>query len=153
MKIRTLAASLLILVALPGLAHAGNWVFGPQVGLSVNPDQFVAGLHAVAPLSRSVDFVPSADLGFGDDAFTFALNGDVRVNVAPLSKVKPYVGAGITWYNVNPSTDGVATFSETGASLLGGMWLNRGGGLALYLEGRIGLGDVPDFKALVGFNW
>jgi hypothetical protein len=133
-------------------ARAGELLWGPQAGLSINPTQVVFGFHVVAPLAQSVDFVPSIDLGVGDGAFTIAANGDVHVNIAPESSLRPYVGGGVTIYNVNPNADGADGSTEVGGMLLGGIWLNRDGATSYYLEGRIGLGDVPDFKAVIGLN-
>jgi hypothetical protein len=127
-------------------------VWGPQAGLSIDPTQVVFGFHAVAPLARSVDFVPSADLGLGDGAFTIAGNADVHVNVAPDNSLRPYLGGGVTIYNFNPNEDGADGGTEVGAMLLGGIWLNREGATSYYLEAKVGLGDVPDFKFLVGLN-
>jgi hypothetical protein len=133
-------------------AYADPVVWGPQAGISISPTQFVFGLHAVTPIGRRVDFVPSVDFGVGDEAFTIAGNGDIHINVAPDNSLRPYVGGGITIYNINPNADGVDGTTEVGGMLLGGIWLNRGGGTSYYLEARLGLGDVPDFKALIGLN-
>lgn|SRR5690348_145433 len=133
-------------------ASAGEILWGPQAGLSINPTQVVFGFHLVTPLAKSVDLVPSVDLGVGDGAFTIAANGDVHVNVSPESALRPYVGAGVTLYNVNPNESGVDGSTEVGGMLLGGIWLNHDGATSYFLEGRIGLGDVPDFKAVIGLN-
>lgn len=132
-------------------AHA-DVVWGPQAGLSIEPTQVVFGFHVVAPLSRSVDFVPSIDLGVGDKAFTIAGNGDIHVNFSPESSMAPYVGGGITIYNWNPNDSAFDGQTEVGGSLLGGVWLNRTGSTSYYLEAKLGLGDVPDFKAMIGLN-
>ena len=54
-------------------AHAGG-LFGLQAGGSFGPDQFVAGLHMGFALGPKVMLVPSADVGFGDEATTIAVN-------------------------------------------------------------------------------
>lgn len=142
----------LLLTLAAARADADPVVWGPQVGVSISRTQFVFGLHAVTPLGSRVDFVPSVDLGVGDEAFTIAGNGDIHINVAPDNSLRPYVGGGLTIYNVNPNADGADTSTEVGGMLLGGIWLNRGGGTSYYLEAKLGLGDVPDFKALIGLN-
>jgi hypothetical protein len=133
-------------------ANADPVVWGPQAGLSITPTQVVFGFHAIAPLGNRLDFAPSIDLGVGDGAFTIAANGDLHVNVSPESSLRPYVGGGITIYNFNPNADGVGGDTEVGGSVLGGIWLNRSGSTSYYLEGKIGLGNVPDFKAIIGLN-
>ena len=144
--------ALVAVASAPRPAHAGPFGFGPRVGFSTGPDQFVAGLGLVRPLGQRIEIAPSLDFGFGADAFTAALNGDVRVNVALESKLKPYVGFGVTWFTVNPDADGVDTYDEVGGSLQGGIWINRGHWPEFNIEARVGLGDVPDFKAMLGFS-
>lgn len=154
MKRIAAVSTLAIVLFLAGSpAHAEPLRFGAQAGLSVNPDQFVFGLHAVAPLSRTVDFVPGFELGVGNSAFTIALNGDVHVNLTTDSSLRPYVGGGLTYYHVDPSASGASSSSNVGGSLLGGIWLGRKRATPFFLEAKIGLGgDVPDFKAMIGLN-
>ena len=132
-------------------AHAENLLWGPQAGFSLGPDQIVFGFHAIAPVGDRFDLVPSADLGLGDSFFTVALNGDLHMNLAPESKLKPYVGGGVSLYYADP--DNGDSHTEFGGSLLGGIWLNKGGQTAYSVEAKIGLGDVPDFKAMLGINF
>jgi hypothetical protein len=134
-------------------ATAGGVAWGPQVGLSSGPSQVVFGLHLVVPVARSFDFAPSIDAGVGNDLATFAFNGDVHFNVAPDNSLRPYVGLGITGYSVNPLVSGDEGTLETGASLLGGIWFNHQSSVSYFLEARAGLGNVPDFKALIGLNF
>jgi hypothetical protein len=143
---------LLLITLTASRAQADSLVWGPQVGLSISPTQFVFGLHAIAPITQSVDFAPSVDFGVGDEAFTIAANGDIHFNIVPESSLRPYVGGGITIYNINPSASGADGATEVGGSILGGIWLNHANSTSYYLEGRIGLGNVPDFKALIGLN-
>jgi hypothetical protein len=146
--VSTLAIAL-FLAASP--AHADPMRFGAQAGLSVNPDQFVFGLHGTMPISSMIDFAPGFELGAGSSAFTIALNGDLHVNLSTDSSLRPYVGGGLTYYNFNPSGGGGSS-SNVGGSLLGGIWLGRKTGTPFFLEAKVGLGDVPDFKAMIGLN-
>lgn len=132
-------------------AHAGDLMWGPQAGFSISPDQIVFGFHAITPVGDRFDLVPSADIGLGDSFFTVSLNGDLRMNIAPESKLKPYVGGGVALFFADP--DEGDSGSEFGGNVLGGVWLNKGGQTAYYIEGKIGLGDVPDFKAMLGINF
>ena len=132
-------------------AHAENLLWGPQAGFSVSPDQIVFGFHALAPVGDRFDLVPSADIGLGDSFFTFSLNGDVRMNLAPESALRPYVGGGVALFYADPDNGDSGT--EFGGNALGGIWLNKGGQTAYYIEAKLGLGDVPDFKATLGINF
>ena len=126
-------------------AHARG-LFGLQAGASISPDQFVAGLH-MGFGAGAITVVPSADVGFGDQALTLAVNGDAHYAINPESKLNPYVGAGVTWYHIDPDGD-VGSSSEWGGTLIGGIHATR----KLFVEGKLGLGDVPDFKLMVGFT-
>jgi hypothetical protein len=89
--------ALAILVMLPAAASAGSFTyFGPQLGFSNGPDQFVVGGHlkwnAVAP---SLDFVPGVEAGFGSNFSLVSLNGDFHYKISSGSKWQPYVGAGV----------------------------------------------------------
>ena len=132
-------------------AHAEPLMWGPQAGFSVGPDQIVFGFHAIAPLADRFEIVPSGDIGLGDNFFTVAINGDVRMNLAPESSLKPYVGGGVSMYYADPDEGESGT--EFGGNALGGIWLNKGGQTAYYIEAKLGLGDVPDFKAMLGINF
>ena len=121
-------------------------LFGLQAGASVSPDQFVGGIHMGFGAGKLL-FVPSIDAGTGDDAFTLAFNADGHYTLNPDSRLKPYVGAGLTLYDINPDGD-AGSSTEFGGMLIGGIHVTR----KLFLEGKVGLGDVPDFKVMAGFQ-
>jgi hypothetical protein len=146
------ALALLAAPAIPQAAHAGPFGFGPRVGLSTGPDQLILGVGLVRPLGSRLEIAPSLDFGFPDNGSTISLNGDVRYTVNPESGLKPYVGAGLTWFSFNPDADNVDTSDEVGANLLGGIWLNKDHWPEFNLEARLGLGDVPDFEVMLGFS-
>ena len=126
-------------------AHARG-LFGLQAGGSFGPDQFVAGIHMGFDAGK-LKFVPSADLGVTGDAFTIAANADGHYALNPGTRLDPYVGAGLTLYNVDPDGD-AGSSTEFGGALIGGIHATR----KLFLEGKVGLGDVPDFKLMAGFT-
>lgn len=127
-------------------AHARG-LFGLQAGGSFGPDQFVVGLHMGFSVGQRITVVPSVDAGFGDEAFTLAVNGDAHYAIMRESRLRPYVGAGLTWYDINPDGDGESS-SEVGGTAIAGIHVSS----KLFLEGKVGLGDVPDFKLMAGFT-
>jgi len=149
-RIGTLLAALCMLAATN--THADGFLWGPQGGFSVEPSQVAFGFHVVAPVTDRFDILPSFDIGIGDDVFTFALNGDVRMNLAPASSLKPYVAAGVTFYNVDPDGD-AESVNDIGVGLGGGIWLNKGGQTSYYIDAKVGVENVPDFKAMLGINF
>lgn len=126
---------------------------GPRVGVSINPDQLVFGGQAIiGEIAPNLTFDPNVELGFGDDVTTVALNFDVHYHfVVQNSKWRPYAGGGIgvAFYNF----DGGGDDSEVGANLVVGAGAPTKGGNRFFGELRIGLGDLPDLKMMVGWNF
>jgi hypothetical protein len=118
---------------------------GLQAGLSLDPDNFLVGAHWKSkPLGESLFWVPSVELGFGD-ATMIAGNVDLHYEFKTESKLAPYAGGGATlnWFDYENESE-----TDFGGSLLGGIQLNSG----MYFEAKYGLGDVPDWKFLVGWH-
>ena len=139
---------LLIGVALPAYADS---TIGFRGGMAIDPDEFVIGIHfRTDPISeQNLFIVPSIEVGFGD-ATMIALNGDLHYLFDLDSKVDPYIGGGITvnWFD----TDNGNSDTEVGGSVLGGLMLGKTDLGQMFFEFKIGLGDVPDAKILVGWN-
>jgi hypothetical protein len=126
--------------AAPALAGVGL-----QAGLSLQPDDFIVGAHWNSkPLAESIVWVPSVEAGFGDVTM-IAGNVDLHYVFKTKSKAAPYVGGGATlnWFDFDGGSE-----TDFGGSLLGGMQLNP----KMFLEAKVGLGDVPDWKFLVGWH-
>jgi hypothetical protein len=134
------AFSLLAIVSAPAFAGVGL-----QTGLSVNPDDFLIGVHFRShPIEENFFIVPSVEAGFGDVTM-IAGNLDAHYQFKTSSDLRPYLGGGITlnWFDFDGGSD-----TEVGGSILGGIDLTP----KIYLEAKVGLGDVPDWKFLVGFH-
>lgn len=149
-RVALLAALALTFTGVSTTSAQTSW--GPRAGFSLSPDQFVVGFHAMIPVGSGLYVVPSGDVGFGDSSFTWSLNGDLQYRFSTSGSVKPFIGGGVTYFNLDPDTEGVDTFSEFGGGILGGVWLNTNGSTPFFLEGKVGLGDVPDFKFMAGLN-
>jgi len=89
--------------------------------------------------------VPNVEVGFGDITM-IAGNLDGHYNFKTSSEYKPYIGAGFTinWFDPDEGDSN----TEVGGSILGGIQLNS----KWFFETKIGLGDVPDWKFIVGFE-
>jgi hypothetical protein len=148
-----------LLLLAPGVAHAvqANGA-GPRVGFSSNPDQLVLGgqveLGEIAP---DIDFTPNAELGFGDHATVIALNFDLhyrfRISGSPWS---PYAGAGlgVNFIQVDlPAPFEDDSNTEVGGNVIVGAQVPTQAGSRFFTELKLGLGDIPDFKLLVGWNF
>lgn len=141
---------LLILVLAPVLSvHAGNREFGARAGFGSNPDQFVGGLQAVFGRYLKVfRFAPSFDLGFGDDMTTYTANGDFRFSVSPPGAgTSFYIATGptVTHFDYTSGND-----TEVGLSVVGGLMLPLGRSNRYNVEFRAGIGDIPDYRLLLG---
>jgi hypothetical protein len=139
--------SLLIVSAFLACVAATPAFAGPGIhlGASVNPDDFLIGLRFQSkPLAEYVTVVPNVEFGFGDVTM-IAGNLDAHFNLKTSSEYKPYVGGGITlnWFDFDGGSD-----TEFGGSILGGIQLNS----KWFFETKVGLGDVPDWKFIVGFE-
>jgi hypothetical protein len=123
----------------PGFA-----AIGLQAGASINPDDFIVGLHLKKALAESLIFVPSVEAGFGD-ATMVAGNADLHYNFQTKSKLAPYLGGGLTlnWFDFDGGSE-----TDFGGSILGGIQLSK----TLYFETKVGLGDVPDWKLVLGLK-
>jgi len=120
---------------------------GLRGGLALDPDMFLIGLHfRTDPLGDNLYFVPSVEAGFGD-ATMIAGNADLHYVFETSSKLAPYIGGGLTvnWFDFDNGSD---SDTEVGGSILGGIKLTP----KMFLEVKLGLGDVPDAKFLVGWN-
>jgi hypothetical protein len=135
----TLAILALVLTVAAVPAQAGLTGAGLQIGWSVDPDLFLAGFHYNArPMGEELDLVPSLDFGFGD-IFMISPNLDAHYVLKTSSKLKPYIGAGISapWYDFDEGSEW-----EFGGAFIGGAHINPN----MAFEAKYGWGDTPDWK-------
>lgn len=118
---------------------------GLRAGFSLNPDQAVIGGHTLLPIGQGFTLVPNVDVGFGEDMVTLGFHGDLHYYFDTQTVWKPYAGAGATFNIMDGEAFG-------GGSLIGGLAIGKTRFGNMFLEAKFGLGDVPDFKLLVGFN-
>lgn len=135
----------LVLVAAATPSFAG---LGLQLGAAIDPDMFlIGGRFRSQPLGEtSITMVPSIEFGIGDNVWMFAGNLDGHYDFKTDSKYAPYIGAGLTlnWFDFDQG-DGDLEF---GGSILGGIQLSE----KYFFETKFGLGDVPDWKFILGFG-
>jgi hypothetical protein len=129
----------------------GHSRYGGRLGFSTDPDQITLGAYMgfqeFAPRFR---FRPSVDLGFGDDVFSFIVNGDAEYSFpnADIDAI-PFAGAGLALahYRVDiPGVDNDETNTEIGLNLYGGLEFDLGGYKSAIVELRIGIHELPDIK-------
>jgi hypothetical protein len=144
----TLLAAAALFVA--GAAFASSSSIGLRGGFSSGPDQVVVGAHfQPPPVAKQLYIVPSGEVGFGDDAFTIAVNGDLEYQFTSSGNVRPYAGGGLSLYYIDVDQGG--SDSNLGVSALGGLLFDRSKGWPIFLEAKLGLSnEVPDFKLVAG---
>ena len=125
--------------------------FGVRGGFASTPDQFVVG--GQAELGRALQtarFAPSVDVGLGSNLTAWTFNADFRWYLfnLPESGLKFYGAAGPTL--LLASVKNAASDSNLGLSLVGGVRIPMKGGRRYNLEARFGVGDIPDFKLMLG---
>jgi len=151
--------ALAILVMLPAAASAGSFsYYGPQLGFSSGPDQFVVGGHlqwnSVAP---RLDFAPGIDLGLGGDFTLVSMNGDFHYRIATTTSWQPYVGGGVGIHFASVS-DGFGSNNNNsdlhaGGHFIAGASIPTQGRSRFFTELKLGFGDSPDLKAIAGWNY
>lgn len=135
---------------------------GVRAGLSLDPDQVVAGLDAQIGRGVRLRFRPLAEVGVGNGVRMLALSGDILYRIGQgRGRYRPYVGAG-PGLNLIDVTNGVGEARGVEAKLVGNALAGvvRGGGRVgrratrRYLaEVRAGIGDTPSVKVVVGASF
>ena len=127
----------------------GAQTFGPRVGASVNPDQFVIGGHfETKPLADRITFRPNVELGIGNDVTVTCFNFELAYKFPSSKPWSVYAGGGPALVLIDNDHDNHA---EGGFNILLGLE-HRGG---LFGEIKAGMLDSPDFKVMIGyaFHW
>ena len=129
-------------------ADTGYQGWGPRVGVADDPDQVVVGAHwDLGEFIPNLRFQPSAEVGFGDDVTTFALNIEaLYMTPLPRSPWTFYAGGGpgVNVYDFDNGSD-----TKAGLNVLAGLQHDNG----LFFEVKGGLFDSPDLKVGVGYTW
>ena len=149
------------LALLPLVAYAASptvTAFGPRLGVSVDPDQFVVGgqlsLQEFAP---NWSFDPNLELGFGDNLTDIAFNLDAYYHLRLSgSDWRPYLGGGlgvnfVSWDAPLGRRDDSDT--QVGLNLVAGLTIPARSGDHWFTELRFGVGDIPTLKIMGGYNF
>lgn len=141
----------------------GRIGWGPQLGLTVNPDQFHMGLHMhVGTQGIGFHLRPNFDVGFGDGVTVVAVNLDVVRRFAPgHDNWAPFLGGGFganfSEFDTrrptpgNPQGLGSNFESGLGFTVVFGLETNLGGE-AISVQARIGIVDAPECKLTAGWT-
>ncbi|NNF08631.1 MAG: outer membrane beta-barrel protein [Candidatus Eisenbacteria bacterium] len=153
---KVLAGSLLAALTVAPAVSADGFGYrgwGPRGGVTAEPDQVHFGAHLdFGHIADRVRFQPNAEFGIGDDASTFAINGEATYRfVQRWDAWSPYAGAGVGLNIVSlDEENGGDTSSDLGVNAIVGLERGLSNGSRLFLEGKFGLVDSPDFKFTVG---
>lgn len=158
--IRKFTIALFACIVLPVAAHAvvSTESIGPHVGFSLGPDQLVlGGQMTFAEIAPQVVFSPGAEIGVGDHQTNIDLNMDFhyRFRMRDTDWV-PYAGFGLgidfqSVDHVAPRSDGSDTF--VGGNFIFGATVPTKSNSNFFTELKLGLGDLPSLKAIVGWNF
>lgn len=152
------AALVLVWPTAPGHAQDLRLTgYGLRAGASLDDDltQFLVGGHVdLGRLANDLRLQPSLTVGFGDDALSLLLAGEVHYlfPVDPTaSRVEPYVGAGVGLSHV----DFDESDEDTEAVLLvtGGIESPIRRWLRVFGEGRFVIADETVFRLEGGLTW
>lgn len=154
-RLGSLVAGALLLMATAASAQVKE--IGPRLGVSVDPDQFAfGGQLQVGPFEPNFMFSPNIELGVGDNITTLQFNFDVDYHFDTGPRWNPYAGGGlaIAVFDFdegnfpNRSSD-----TEVGVNFIGGVRFKNQSGSNFFTELRVGVGDIPELKAMVGWNF
>jgi opacity protein-like surface antigen len=155
-----LIASMLALCAAPAAAAEkassyGSMAIGPRVGFSSGPDQFVFGGQWLASeVAQNVTFDPAVEIGAGDNRTLLGLDIDFHYHFETTSRWRPYLGAGATLQVVNYDQDHFGnkdSETQAGGGIIIGADTPTRSGNRFFGELKLGLGDAPDLKIMVGW--
>jgi hypothetical protein len=126
---------------------------GPRVGFSANPDQIVIGGQAIiGEIAPNLTFDPNLELGFGDHATVVAANFDLHYHFdVAHQNWRPYAGFGMGINFID--FDHGDSNTEVGGDVIVGAGTPTRAGNRFFGELKLGLGDIPDFKLIVGWNF
>ena len=146
--------------ALAAPAHAQTAVggIGPRVGFSTDPSQIVFGGQAIiGEIAPKITFDPALEFGFGDHATVIAVNFDLHYHFDVQGTAwRPYAGGGVGLNFL--SIDNGPFIQDTSDTAVGGNVVIGAAvptqtGNRFFSELKLGLGDVPTMKMLVGWNF
>lgn len=152
------AAAALLAFAAPALALPN---FGARAGFSSGPEQIHLGAHAeVLELGPGLVFLPSVEVGLGNDQTVWALNSELAwtIDRGDWRGWRPYVGGGLGIFIVSfdqPDAPVGSDDSRTdvGLSALVGVSKLLNLGHKFFAEVKIGLEDAPDVKVTAGLTF
>lgn len=152
------AVAALLAAALPAAAQP---VFGARAGFTADPDQIHFGLHCkVLEMSPGFFFLPNIEVGLGDDATLYALNGELVYSFAEPEwrRWRPYAGGGlginIIEYDVDDAPPGFDdSRTDVGLNALVGVSKILNIGHEFFAELKLGIEDSPDFKLTLGLSF
>lgn len=136
--------------------------WGPRFGASADADQVVVGAQFdLGEFTKNLRWQPSVELGFGDDKLSLYGNFMVAYCFPVKAAVTPYAGAQVTLWlfdEDNPDNNRNDGFddgfnAEIGLYAVGGIETKLKAGSRFLAELQVGIGDVPDFRVLVGWTF
>lgn len=130
---------------------------GPRIGFSADPDQLVfGGQLTIGEVAPSLTFDPNLEIGVGDDLLLIGFNFDLHYHFDINSTWRPYAGGGVGINFVDYDDDAFGNSdsdTEFGGQLILGAGAPTSSGNRFFGEMKLGLGDVPDLKVVVGWNF
>jgi hypothetical protein len=118
----------------------------------------LGGQLDLGEIAPDLTLTPNLELGLGDDFTVIAINGDLHYHfLIQGSPWRPYVGGGLgvnfIQFDAPASFQGDDSTTEIGANLILGAIVPTRSGSRFFTEMKFGIGDIPDFKWLVGWNF
>jgi len=151
-----LLACLLIGVSARSAEAQSLTSLGGRLGVSGGPTQFYIGGHGdYGPVIPQLWFRPNLEIGVGDNATIVGFNFEFAYRIRLTGSLRnapwtPYVMAGPALVYTRVSV-GSFSASNTGGGFNLGFGLQHTQGL--FTEIKLGVGESPDFKFGIGYNF
>ena len=130
--------------------------WGPQLGLSLGPDQIHFGAHLdFGQFKSHIRFQPNVEFGFRDNLRLTTFNLEAAYRFSQRWDLwSPYVGGGA---GANVKSGGAASNSgsrtDIGLNAIIGLERGLSSGDRFFIETKTSLNDVPDAKVTVGWTF
>ena len=155
----TLRLVIALALMTPAVASARDFTpqnYAARTGISFSPDQFNAGIQAQLGTVSKLKIRPAVDLGLGNGVRILSVGGDLLYQFSG-TRWRPYAGGG-PGLNVVDVTNGVGEADGMTAKLVahgvtGLTWVPRRSRRSYFVEGRLGVGDTPTVRLVLGTSF
>jgi hypothetical protein len=150
-----IAAAIGTVIFMPATSHALMW--GPRVGVGLDPDQLIFGLHfRPDAIANNLYVQPNVEVGVGDDHTILSFAVPLHYHFDIDSSAEPYAGGGFSFGvdaedDDDDNGDDDDSDFEVSIDMVGGLEWKLDSGNAFLLELKLGIGDLHTMELMTGW--